>query len=550
MKKNLLNLLAVTILGVVIASCSGPSKMARDVNWLSDHVTPDILEVVADEITSNYSMSFLDGYFHPKAILEIIPVLVYQGGEEVGPSFKLQGEKVADNYQVVPRSGGRVANSVKFAYKPGMEKSHLELRMKVWDNNKSYDFPRPFKIADGAVITYKLIEQTLPTPTLMADNYQKVITEQKETQILYNINSHKVNPKELTKNEIKEFQDFLASVEKDDRSQVKATNVIAYASPDGPLKYNEKLSAKRGETAKSAFDQVAKEANLSTPLSVTTIAEDWDGFQELVAASNIQDKELILRVLSMYSDPIVREREIRNMSFVFKTLADKVLPKLRRARMVADISYANLTDQELIQKATRDINSLDEEALLYAASLIDNYNTQKALYNKAGEKFNSDRAYNNLAALALANNKVAEAKAALAKVTNKTTAYYNNNSGLLAIAEKDYNTAARLLASSSLPNAQVNSATLDILQGRYNDAASKLNGTNTETEALSYILINQLDMASKTLNTNTPFAAYLRAIIAARKGEASEVKRQLNIASQDPFLKERAKTDIEFAKFL
>ncbi|NCC47174.1 MAG: hypothetical protein EOM16_09090, partial [Bacteroidia bacterium] len=457
MKKNLFKVLAVAILGISIASCSNPSKMAKEAQLVTVETNPQVLEVVADEITATYTMNFPEDYFHPKAILEVIPVLVYQGGEVAAPAFKLQGEKITDNYQVIFQTGGKASNTVKFAYKPGMEKSHLELRVAVWNKLKKYDFPAPYKLADGANTTYKLVN-TYGETAIAPNNYQKVIREQKETQILYTINSHVVRTKELTKSEIKEFQDFLAQIEQDERRKVAGTDIVAYASPDGPTTLNSKLSDKRGETAKNAFDKVTKDVPVDAPVNVKTIAEDWEGFQELVAASNIQDKELILRVLSMYSDPVVREREIKNMSMVFKTLADKILPELRRARMIANVDYTNYSDQELKDLATTNVEIMDVEALLYTATLVQDYDTKAMLYKKAGDKFECDRGYNNLAAVALAEGKVADAKAALAKVSDRTSAYYYNNAGVVALRDQDYKGAAEMFAKSSLVQAKYNSA--------------------------------------------------------------------------------------------
>ena len=347
MKKNLFKILSVAFIGLAILSCSNPSKMAKDAQLVSVQNNPKVLEVIADEITATYTMNFPEGYFHPKAILEVVPVLVYQGGEVAAPAFKLQGEKVTDNYQAVPLAGGKASNTVKFAYKPGMEQSHLELRVAVWNKQKKIEFPSALKLADGANITYKLVHSA-GTTALAPYDYKKTLSEKKETQILYEINSSVVRPKELTKEEIKEFKNFLAEVEKDNRREIKSTNIVAYASPDGSIDLNSKLSDKRGETAKKAFDKITEKAPIAAPVNVSTIAEDWEGFQELVAASTIQDKELILRVLSMYSDPMVREREIKNMSKVFKTLAEKILPELRRARFIANIDYSNYNDEELV----------------------------------------------------------------------------------------------------------------------------------------------------------------------------------------------------------
>ena len=481
MKKNLFKILSVAFVGLTIMSCSNPSKMAKEAQLLTVQNNPKVLEVVADEIIATYTMNFPEGYFHPKAILEVVPVLVYEGGEAAAPAFKLQGEKITDNFQVIPLTGGKAQNTVKFAYKPGMEKSHLEIRVAVWNKDKKIEFPAPYKLADGANITYKLVH-TSGTTALASYDYKKIIPEKKETQILYKINSSLVRPKELTKEEIKDFEQFLANVEKDSRREIKSTNIVAYASPDGTLSLNSKLSDKRGETAKKAFDKITKSTPIDAPVNVSTIAEDWEGFQELVSASTIQDKELILRVLSMYSDPMVREREIKNMSKVFKTLADKVLPELRRARFIANVDYTNYNDQELVELTKTNIDIMDLEALLYSATLVKDLDSKVKIYTKAGEKFKCDRAYNNLVATYLDNGKLADAKIALAKINNKTSKFYYNNAGIIALRDNNLKGAMEMFKKSELPVAKQNSAIIDILEGRYNDAAAKLAGTGDDNE--------------------------------------------------------------------
>lgn len=549
MKKNLFKILSVAFIGLAILSCSNPSKMAKDAQLVSVQNNPKVLEVIADEITATYTMNFPEGYFHPKAILEVVPVLVYQGGEVAAPAFKLQGEKVTDNYQAVPLAGGKASNTVKFAYKPGMEQSHLELRVAVWNKQKKIEFPSALKLADGANITYKLVHSA-GTTALAPYDYKKTLSEKKETQILYEINSSVVRPKELTKEEIKEFKNFLAEVEKDNRREIKSTNIVAYASPDGSIDLNSKLSDKRGETAKKAFDKITEKAPIAAPVNVSTIAEDWEGFQELVAASTIQDKELILRVLSMYSDPMVREREIKNMSKVFKTLAEKILPELRRARFIANIDYSNYNDEELVELAKTNIEIMDIEALLYSATLVKDFDTKVNIYSRAGEKFKCDRAYNNLVATYLDNNKLADAKIALSKIGNKTSKYYYNNAGLIALRDNNLKNAMEAFKKSDLPVAKQNSAIIDILEGRYNDAAAKLAGTGDDNEGIAFILTNQLDKASKAITHDCPHAAYMRAVIAARQGNMIEVAKQLAIVySGSEALKLRSQKDIEFAKF-
>jgi len=548
MKKNFFKLFSLAVLGFAMVSCSNPSKMAKEAMLIGVDGNPKVLEVVADEITASYSITFPEGYFHPKAILEIVPVLVYEGGEQAAPTFKLQGEKVTDNFTVIPAMGGKAINTIKFAYVPGMEKSRLELRISVWNKLKKIDFPTPFKVADGANITYKLVHQTGMT-ALATDNYKKVLTEKKETQILYKINSSDVRTKELSKQEIKDFEQFLANIKKDEKREITNTQIVAYASPDGPETLNNKLSDKRSESAKKAFDKITKNNPVDGTVDVKTVAEDWEGFQELVAGSAIQDKELILRVLSMYSDPIVREREIKNMSKVFRTLSDKILPELRRARFITNIDYTNYNDQELIELTKSNIEIMDIEALLYAATLVNDFDSKVKIYTKAGEKFSCDRAYNNLTATYLENGKLAEAKASIAKVTSKTNKFYYNNAGVIALREKNYKLAGEMFAKSDLQVAKQNSAILDILNGRYNDAVAKLAGTDDSNEGFAYILTNKLDKALPLITHDCPHAAYMRAIIAARQGNMSEVAKQLKRVYDSEALKTRSEKDIEFAKF-
>ena len=549
MKKNLVKILSLAVIGILMVSCSNPAKMAKEAQLVGTKCNPTVLEVIADEISATYELSFPEKYFHPKAILEITPVLVYQGGEVAAPVLKLQGEKITDNYKVIPKTGGTANASIKFAYVPGMEKSRLELRVAVWNKLKKTDFPAPYKLADGANTTYKLVNANGYT-VIAPNQYQKIIREQKETQIMYTINRSDVKSKELTKAEVKEFEQFLANIDQDERRVVNNTSIIAYASPDGPTDLNTKLSDKRGETAKTAYDKITKNAAVTaSPVNVATVPEDWDGFQELVAASTIQDKELILRVLSMYSDPMVREREIKNMSAVFKTLADKVLPELRRARMIANVDYTNYTDSELVDLAKSNIEAMDEQALLYAGTLVEDAATKEALYKKAGDKFGSDAGYINLAAVYAGGKKTADAKSALAKVKDKNNVYYYNNAGVVALQEKNYTEALNQFAKSNMKESRYNEGIIDIITGKYTSAASKLAGEGFHNEVLAYLLTNQVDKAAAIQLHECARCAYFRAIIAARKGNSAEVTKQMAIINTDATLKARAANDIEFARY-
>lgn len=552
MKKNLLKSLSLALLSLMIVACSNPSKMAKFASQVTTECNPQVLEAKAGKINATYTVKFPAKYFVKKAILNITPVLVYEGGEVAGPVFSLQGEKVLDNNAVISyANGGTASKEVVFNYVPGMEKATLELRATVTNDKKtkSYAYPVPYKIADGTNCTY-MLACTHGTPSFEADNYQKIIKEKGESQVLYLINSAEVRKNQLKSSEIKEFEEFLKKTKADERRTITSNDIVAYASPDGVFDKNATLAEKRASTAKTAFVKtITKKVDVKDiPLNVNQISEDWEGFQELVSQSDIQDKELILRVLSMYSDPNVREREIRNMSNVFQTLATKVLPALRRARFIANVEYKNWTDAELTQIIDDNIDQLDEEALLYGATLFDKDDAKANIYKKAADKFNSSRAYNNLAALNLKAGKTADAKANLAKMSNKTASYYNNM-GVASLQEKDLAKAAEYLAKSDLKEAKYNMGAIDILNGNYSQALNNLNGSGSCNEALANILTNDLAKASTILkDKGCANSAYQRAIIAARNGNASEAKAQLEIAKKNATLAARSTKDIEFAK--
>ena len=547
------HILMIACMALMLAACGNPSKMAKLAEMVNTECTPEVLEAVNGKIAAQYTVEFPAKYFLSEAILDVTPVMVYAGGEVAGPVFTLQGDKVMDNNNVISyKNGGKASRTVVFDYKPGMEKAVLELRATVYNSSKTkkFEFPINYRIADGTNCTYMLVKLE-GAPSMEADNYQKIIRETKESQILYTINQSNVRNNQLKSEQMKEYQEFLTAADKDERRTIVSNDIIAYASPDGSLNLNNKLSENRAKSAEKAFVKViSKKAKVKDiPVNVSQISEDWEGFQELVAASDIQDKELILRVLSMYSDPVVREREIKNMSAVFQTLADEVLPALRRARFIANVEYKNWTDEELTQIINENMSQLDEEALLYGATLFDKDAAKAEIYKAAASKFNSSRAYNNLAALSLKAKKTAEAKGYLAKVSDKNAIYYNNMA-VAAMQEENFDAAAENLAKAgNLAEAKENKAALMILNGEYTAAATALAGTNSYNEALVNVVTGKLDKASSILaNAKCPCKSYLKAIIAARQGNNAQAKEFLEAAKKDEKLAKRAEKDIEFAK--
>ena len=541
-----LKFLTAAALGIAAVACSSPQKMAEQAENIVVKSDPAVLEVVAGKIEASVAVTYPADYFHPKAILEVTPVLVYEGGESAMTPYVFQGEKVTDNYEVVPSAGTTVTKKVSFDYVPGMEKSYLELRGVVKYGKKSVDLPSK-KVADGANTTYMLVSKN-GVVEFKADNYQQTINQSVEGQVLYTINSSVVSSKQLKSESVKNFLAALDEAKANERKTIKSTDIVAYASPDGKEDMNQKLSDNRSSSAQKAYNKITKKSPVDAPVNVESVGEDWKGFQELVAQSDIEDKDLIIRVLSMYSDPAVREQEIKNMSMVYKTLAKEVLPELRRARFIANVEFANYTAEELLQLIEENIDILDEEALLRAASLVKENGTKTKVYNKAVEKFNSARAQYNIAVVCLNSNDLKGAKAALAKVSEKD-ADYENAMGVIALREGAYDKAAKHFANSGNKAAKANSAILDILNGKYADAAKKLEGGKCGNAALAYILTGNLDKAAAALKCECPKSAYLKAIIAARQGKAEEVKANLKKAGEDKKLAERAAKDIEFAQY-
>lgn len=542
-------LTSLAFAAMVIASCSNPAKMAEQAELVSVNCDPQVLEVVADKIDAKVSVVIPADYFHPKAVVEVTPVLVYEGGESALEPVMLQGQDVTMNYTVVPETGATVTKDLKFDYKPGMEKSHLELRMNIIYKDQTTPYPSPYKVADGANTTYKLVKRE-GTLAYAPDAYQAIIPETGEAQILYLINSSTVRPAQLKSDEVKAFQEFLKNVKADERREIVGTDIIAYASPDGKEDLNSKLSGKRAESATKAFNSKinTKKVGIETTVNSVSISEDWDGFKELVKNSNIADKDLILRVLEMYSDPIVREREIKNMSQVFTILAKEILPQLRRARFIANIEFKNYTDEELVALVNENIEILDEEALLHAATLVKENDTKVKVYTQAANKFNSDRANVNLAVTLVKMGKEAEASNALAKVANKDS-YYYNTVGVIALRKGDDQAAAAAFNKSNLKESKYNLAVVDVVNGKYADAKAKLAGSKGFNEALVCILTNDLAGAEAIVgNAKCQCKSYLKAIVAARQGKVDAAKAALEVAKKDEKLAKRAEKDIEFAK--
>jgi len=543
MKKTLIYLAAA----LFAVACASPEKMAKMAENVKAECNPAVLEVVNGTIDATVTVTYPKDYFNPNVILEVTPVIVYQGGEAAMQPIKYQGENVKNNYKVVAKGGQKVSEKVHFDYVEGMEKCFLELRGKVIAGKKVINLPAK-RVADGANTTYMLVKRA-GTLAYKKDNYQDVISSTTEGQIKYLVNSANVRNTELKGKSVKEFLAALDAAAADERTTVTSTEIVAYASPEGAEKLNNKLSDNRSASASKAWKKVTKGHEAVDP-TVRSVGEDWEGFQQLVNESDIEDKHLILRVLSMYSDPAVRENEIRNMSQVFTALKGEVLPELRRARLIANVEYKNYTNEELIALLANNESVLDEEALLRVASVIKDEAQKESIYKKAIERFASDRAQYNLAVLYLNQGKDAKAEAGLAEVKTVDGDVINAK-GVLALHKDDFKTAEACFRQAGTEEAQANLGTVLILTGQYEEAAKVLEQPKgcCHNSVLALILTDQLDKAIKTAHCGDPKVWYLKAIVAARQGKAADVKTNLEKAFKNASLKERAVNDIEFAGY-
>ena len=543
MRKNI-NFLFAVALGFAAIACSSPEKMAEMAENVTVKCEPAVLEVVAGEIDATVSVTYPADYFHPKAVLEVTPVIVYEGGEVKMEPYMFQGEKVEDNYEVVPEAGSTITKKVHFDYVPGMEKCYLELRGVVSHKKKTVDLPTK-KVADGANTTYMLVCQKGKLD-LKADGYQEIIKQTAEGQILYQINSATVRNSQIKGQSVKDYQAALDEILANERKTLVSTDVIAYASPDGKEDQNAKLSDNRSKSAEKAYGKVVKGKEVPAEVNVTSVAEDWEGFQELVAASDLEDKDLIIRVLSMYSDPAVREKEIKNMSAVYSSLAKEVLPELRRARFIANVEYKNFTNEELLELIEENIDVLDETALLRAATLVKDNDQKVEIYKKAAEKYESAAAQYNLAVTYIQMDKLAKAEKALEGL--EKDADWNNAMGVIALRKNELDAAAEYFTLAGNETAKENAAVIDILDGDYEAAAAKLAGAEGYNAALAQLLVGN-NAPAAALECKCAKAAYLRAVAAARQGNAEAVKTNLEAAGECEKLAERAAKDVEFAQY-
>ncbi len=536
---------------VALSSCNKLGELSAD-NFT---VTPSPLEAVAGQVPVTINGRFPEKYMKKKAIVTVTPVLRYAGGEAVGQSATFQGEKVqGNNQEIAYKVGGNYTMRNTFAYIPEMQQSELFLTFTAQVGKRQVEVPE-VKIADGVVATSALLGRTLSgaNTAVAPDAYQYIIAQTKSAQIRYLIQQAKVRTSELKTTSVQDFIRTLREIKEDQKGlQMGDIEISAYASPDGATDLNSRLAAAREHSSATYVRGQLKEIGLNADINTRYTAEDWEGFQELVAASNIQDKDAILRVLSMYPDPEEREAQIRNLSVAFSELADEILPELRRARLTIHYNIVGRTDAEIQSQYKNDPTQLSLEELLYAATLTST--GKEDIYATAIKQYPNDfRAYNNMAALAYADSDLEAAKAYLDKAAslNANAPEVFANKALVAMAEGKIDEAETLLArATTAPNYSELLGNLQVAKGNYAQAVSALNGKASNSTVLAQILNKDYAGAATTLaglSSENATTNYLKAIVAARTNKAAEALSHLGTAIKlDPSYKERATKDLEF----
>ena len=544
------------LMAMVVALFSSCSKKMGELSADYFTVTPQVLEAVGGKVPATINGKFPEKYFNKKAVVEVTPVLKWNGGEAKGQPATFQGEKVEGNDQTISyKMGGSYTMKTSFDYVPEMAKSELYLEFKATIGKKVVTIPA-VKVADGVISTSELVNNTLgnANPALGEDAFQRIIKEKHDANIMFLIQQANIRSSELKT--AKEFNKEVANVNEAANKKISNIEVSAYASPDGGVSLNTTLAENREGNTTKMLRKDLKKAKIDAPIDAKYTAQDWEGFQELVSKSNIQDKELILRVLSMYQDPAQREQEIKNISSVYKTLADEILPQLRRSRLTLNYEIIGKSDEEIAKLASSNPSELNVEELLYAATLTNDPAKQEAIYTQATKQFPNDyRAFNNLGKLAYQAGNVDKAESYFKKAASvNASPEVNMNLGLISLIKGDKAAAetyfGKAAGTKELGESMGN---LYIAQGQYERAVNSFGDSKTNSAALAQILAKDYNKAKNTLaNVERPdaYTDYLMAVLGARTNNSSMVTSSLKSAvAKDPSLAKKAATDLEFAKY-
>jgi len=555
MKRKSYFLTLMLVLGVALLTTSCSSKL-KPLSQNNFNVTPSPLETVGNQVPVTVNGTFPEKWFHKNGIVTITPILKFGDSEVAGTPYSYQGENISGNRVTIPHSrGANFTMSSSFPYTPDMQSSELFLRFDGRIKNKQSVLP-DLKVADGIIATSALADVHTTSPSVAPDGFQRIIKEAQDANILFVIQQANLRQSELNKRDMSEWKRRVEEAFNDPRQNVNV-EVSAYASPDGGLSLNERLAAQREQNTSNYLESELSKRNIDTDVYARYTAEDWDGFHQLVSASDLQDKELILRVLEMYPDSESREKEIKNISYVFEDLAETILPQLRRSRITANIEIIGKSDEEIMTAWNSNPKELTVEELLYASSLTDDKSVKERIYQYVTANFSKDyRGWNNIGTMFYQQGDYAKAKQAFdrAAQVNPSAPEVNMNKALLAIMDNEMDVANELLGRSAGANGLDEAMGLiNLLQGNYNQAVSAYGSSNSNNAALAQLLVRDYNTAKQTLEAiEAPDAttAYLLAIIASRTNNFNEVIANLRAAiGRDRTITAKALSDLEFAKY-
>ena len=556
MKKTMI-LSAVAV--AMLTSCGGGLKSLSADNF---KVVPNPLETEGGQVQATINGMFPEQYMNRKAVVTVTPELRYtkNGVQQAlkGQSATFQGEKVMGNDQTISYLlGGHYTMKTAFPYEVAMQQSDLFLTFDAKVGKKEVKVPA-VKVATGVIATSELYHQTVSSaqPCVAPDAFQRITEQKLDANVKFLIQQAELRKSELQSNSVQDFVKLLQQIARDQEGlNLSNVEISAYASPDGGLKLNEQLANKRQQNTETYVRQQLKNANLEGGISSEYTAQDWEGFQELVKASNIQDKDVILRVLSMYQDPQEREQQIKNMSQGFRELAEGVLPELRRARMTINYEVIGRDDEQIFNQYQQDASKLSVEELIYAASIANTDREREDILKTTARLYTQDaRAYNNLGTLAMQQGNYEEAKryfqqAQAVQKLPETSA----NLGLMALQQGDVQTAENLIAQSSGASGLAEAlGNLHLAQGNYALAQQDFGYRPSNSAALAQLLNKDYARAQQTLkNIKNPdgITDYLAAIVQARQENYDAAASFLRSALQkNPGLKTYADKDLELVK--
>jgi len=553
----LFSLMAVTVL----AGCGGLGKMEKYVEELNASAEPSPLIVRGDSIEVTITGTFPEKYFHRKVLVEATPVLVYDGGEQAFEMKGFQGENAAGNYEVIPYEQGKsFTYNDKIAYVDGMDDATLELRLKGMKGDKTQQFP-PLEVGKGTRTTPYLMMSD-DKVLLAEDNFERVLNFEQNAVINYLVNSSYVRGSELRDADMEALEDFMETAAEDDKITITGVGIQSYASPEGEISKNENLAQERAESAQKAVNRELKQNDMAPEdmesfYNLMPKGEDWEGFKEAMEASDIEDKNLIIRVLEMYEDKNKREEEIRNLSKTFQVIEKRILPDLRRSQIAVSYDVMGYSDEELKELAMSNPDTLTVEEALYAATLYPELNDKLTIYQSAEASYPADyRTVNNVGYILMMQNKMQEAKAKFEQANSiEENPVSTNNLGVIARLEGDREEAISMFndAMSAGDEVKYNKGLVLIQQGEYTSAINNMSNYQTFNLALAKVLNGDATGAESTLTNSgndSAMAHYLAAVIAARQNISADVNSQLEMAiDADPSLKEKAKNDLEFIDY-